>query len=47
MQPGCTLTTNRIQVGDMLLHEGGGLQEERFQAHAAPGRPAEGQVKDS
>jgi hypothetical protein len=23
VQPGCTATTNRIQVGEMLLHEGG------------------------
>jgi hypothetical protein len=23
VQPGCTAMTNRIQVGEMLLHEGG------------------------
>jgi hypothetical protein len=22
VQPGCTATTNRIQVGEMLVHEG-------------------------
>jgi hypothetical protein len=38
-------TTGRIQVGEMLVHEGAEAykQEGRAQGHAAPGRQAEGQ----
>ena len=44
VQPSCTTTTNRIQVSEMLAHEGGrGAQEGRAQVHAAPGRQAKGQ----
>ena len=33
VHPGCTATTNRTQVGEILLHEGGrGLQERRDQS---------------
>jgi hypothetical protein len=45
VHPGCTATTSRIQVGEMLLHDGAEAykQEGRAQVHAAPGCQAEGQ----
>ena len=47
VHPGCTATTSRIQVGEMLLHEGAEAykQEGRAQVHAAPSRQTEGQSK--
>jgi hypothetical protein len=43
VHPGCTVTTNRIQVGEMLLHEGVEAYKKEGSKFMAPGGQTEGQ----